>query len=275
MAAMNGFPALRESMLPTRDTLHDHARLLGAVRRELLPKHPRWWHISLQVVDDGLSTGPMPIDDGGPLELAIDIREHRLRAVRGETGLAELPLDDGLPARDLGRRLVPELRRAGAALSDPFEPDLEDPAPRYEPAAAAAYLEALRSTRDVLAAARAGLTGEVGPIQLWPHHFDLAFEWFGTRTVAPEDGGEEGGSPTQIGFGFSTGDDGHPAPYYYAKPWPFESRLTREPLPEGACWQTEPWEGSLLEYAAVRRSGGDLLRGYCERVWEVAAPTLA
>lgn len=56
-------------------------------------------------------------------------------------------------------------------------------------------------------------------VQLWPEHFDLA------TTI------------TQVNYGGSPGDEGHPAPYLYVGPW-------SPPPPDGAFWN-QPYGASL------------------------------
>ncbi len=123
--------------------------------------------------------------------------------------------------------------------------------------------------------ARGDFAGETGPIQLWPHHFDLSFEWFGTRMEHYEEEGERVEAPAQIGFGFSTGDDSHSGAYFYANPWPFEEALLRSPLPGAASWHTEGWQGGLLPYSAVRRRGERELMAFLRAVYGAASPLLS
>jgi Family of unknown function (DUF5996) len=261
---------------PTRDTLHRYARILGAVRRTLVPPHPLWWHISLQVEARGLTTGPMPAPGGGgTLVLRLDLLAHRLELdACGER--RSLPLDAGLTATALGRRVLAALaegRLAVAVDEGKFADD--DPRP-YRPAAAEAYLGAVRRVDAAFRQTARQLAGDTGPVQLWPHHFDLSFEWFGDRKVKDEgEEGEEVESRAQIGFGFSPGDESHAAPYFYANPWPFEAAFTTAPLPPGAEWYEEAWEGSRLPYAAARQAGEGRLREYLRAVYDAAAPSLS
>ena len=78
-------------------------------------------------------------------------------------------------------------------------------------------------------------------------------------------------------MGFSPGDSGHPEPYFYSNPWPFEKEVLLDKLlPEGARWFTEGWEGSLLEYSELVGDprGEERLLSYARAVYELAAPTL-
>jgi hypothetical protein len=60
MGRARELPALPEST-GTRDALHAYSRVLGGLRRQLTPAHPRWWHASLRVGRGELTTGPIPV----------------------------------------------------------------------------------------------------------------------------------------------------------------------------------------------------------------------
>ena len=46
---------------PTRDTLHEYAKIIGKLRGHYMPKSKHWWHITLNVSAHGLTTTPFPI----------------------------------------------------------------------------------------------------------------------------------------------------------------------------------------------------------------------
>ena len=46
---------------PTRDTLHQFARIIGGIRRAHSPRSKHWPHITLYVSARGLTTTPFPI----------------------------------------------------------------------------------------------------------------------------------------------------------------------------------------------------------------------
>lgn len=261
---------------PTRDTLHLYSKVLGAVRRTLAEPHPLWWHISLRVTPEGLTTGEVPVPGGdGALSLLLDLRQHRLVVTGPGDARRTLALDQRLTASAFGGRTLELLGELGIAVEVDPAP-FADGAPRaYDRRQAEAYREALTWVEARFTEARREMAGETGPVQLWPHHFDLAFEWFGERKVPyEEEEGRETEARSQIGYGFSPGDESQPAPYFYANPWPFEAEFTIAPLPPGAEWHTEGWEGGLLPYAAARRGGESLLRRFLQAVYDAAAPVL-
>ena len=132
--------------------------------------------------------------------------------------------------------------------------------------AAANYHEALLAVHETFAGFAAGIEGEVGPMNFWPHHFDMAFEWFSdaVEVYDEEDGPKEYNK--QVGFGFSPGDEGDAQPYFYANPWPFDESFRSVTLPDGAKWHEEGWSGGFLPYTAVAEGGSKLLTDFMRAV---------
>ncbi len=277
MTSSIDFPNL-EGWEPTRDTLSLYAQVVGALPRALAEPHPKWWHVSLKVGPEGLKTDNMPFPgkEGVALRGLMDLRAHRIEIGTSEGQAVGFDMQEGLSAAALGERVIAALADWG--ISAEFDRSkFEDADPRqYDPSAAAGYHAAILGVDSVLKTHKANLSGETGPVQLWPHHFDLAFEWYGTRMIPYEEHGKVEQYPSQINFGFSPGDGSHPAPYFYSNPWPFEASLTEAPLPSGARWFTESWEGSLLPYAALvgNPDAEQQLLDYFQTVYDLASPLL-
>src|SRR5436305_4232368 len=71
--------------------------------------------------------------------------------------------------------------------------------------------------------------GDPSLVQLWPEHFDIAFEL----------GSEAKGQ--RANFGASPGDDAHPEPYLYVGPW--------TPDVSGELWNATGFRGAELSYS--------------------------
>lgn len=262
----------------TRDTLHAYAQVAGAPPRVLAEPHPKWWHISLNVGPEGLLSGNMSHEALGDrdLQMHLNLRKHALELLLDDRVEKSFDLRVGMTATEMGRDLQAALADIGAEVELPRDKFADDDPRHYDIEVAEKYLAAVRAVNDVMDRLRAGLDGDRSPVQLWPHHFDLAFEWFGTKTVTYEENGEQNELPAQLNFGFAPGDRSHREPYFYSNPWPFDEQLTEESLPHGARWFTEGFEGTLLPYA---RLAGDAdaaqkLLAYYRKVFEVARPSL-
>ena len=200
-----------------------------------------------------------------PGQLLDDPPEAALRGVRARVqGPSAFVVYLGLDAT------MSELGLEGEYATGKFA---SDEARVYDPAAAEAFFQALTSVAYLMTVHRNTLTGEVGPIQFWPHGFDLAFEWFGTRVEEYEEDGELTEYPSQLNVGFYTTGRA----YLYSNPWPFEAdQLLDAPLPSGAAWNTEGWQGSKLSYDQVagKQDAAEEVLAYVRAVYDLAAPTL-
>ena len=265
-------PHLPEDFEDTRATLHAYSNAVGVVPRAHGIAHPKWWHISLKVRPVGLATDNMPLPGGGVLDLTMNLARHVVE-IEGTGGTTdEIPLDGGLTATEMGDGIIAAVAAHG--LGGDFDRarfESGDPRP-YDPDTAQAYLGVLGNVSTVLERHRASLDGSLGPVQVWPHGFDLAFEWFGTRVETHEEGGVPTAHPSQINFGFYPGDE----PYFFSNPWPFDEGLLGKGLPHGAEWHTAGWQGTILRYDRI---AGDpdaaaKLAEYFARVFELASPGL-
>jgi len=233
----------------TRDTVHDYAEVLGAVRGQLAPRQKHSGHRSLLAAAVGLTTTPIP---AGPqtVDLMLDLASHRLllstnhgrawaHRLRGQSqaaffdevtgALATLGVDTNLDRNDYGN--------AAAGV--------------YDVAAVERYWQALSQIDQVLKRFKGELREETSPVQLWPHHLDLAMLWFSGRRVPGHEDDKPQFADEQMNFGFSTGDSGIPEPYFYITAYPLPEGLGATPAPAGAEWHTEGWQGAVLLYSEL------------------------
>jgi hypothetical protein len=270
------FPSL-DGWEPTRDTLHWYAQGVGVIPRAHAPSHPKWWHISLKVQPDGLVTDPMSLPDGHTLHLFMNLRNHQVTLSTSRGDRQDFDMAAGLSSTDFADQLITAV--AGLDLTGEYARQRFENGElrQYTPEMAERYLTALLNADRVFKQHRNALEGDKGPVQLWPHGFDLAFEWFGTRTVEYEEDGEVAHYPAQLNLGFSPGESSHPEPYFYSNPWPFEADpLLEKSLPAGARWFTDGWQGSILPYNELvdDERAAERLLAYARRVYEASAPTL-
>ena len=270
---MTAFPALPADYESTRATLHAYANAVAALPRVHAVPHPKWWHISLKVRPDGLVTESMPLPDGGAVFVRMDPRNGEIVIESSSGTRRSFPMNTGLTATEMGDALISaaaEMGLTGEYDRAKFEND--DPRP-YDGDDAARLFEVLVTAEAAIVGHRNRIGGEIGPIQLWPHGFDLAFEWFGTVMVPHEEDGEVTELPAQINFGFYPAGDA----YCYTNPWPFDrGALLDVELPHGARWNTEGWQGSMLEYADLvgQSDGVEHLGEYAGVVFDAASPLL-
>lgn len=237
---------------PTRDTLHTYARLTGQIRRALTPPQKHWWHSSLRASACGLTTTPMAAEDR-TCELTLDLTSHDLTVTTSKGDWWDVPLE-GQSTRELSAGVLTILETIGvkpAIERQPFKTESTNP---YDVDAVETYWQALSQIDLLLKRFRAELREETSPVQLWPHHFDLALVWFSGRRVPDADPENAEEADEQMGFGFSTGDDQFAEPYFYVTAYPWVEGLAQTQLPAGARWQQQGWRGAVLPACQLSES---------------------
>lgn len=263
---------------PTLETLHWYARGIGVIPRAHLEQHPKWWHISLKVVSDGLVTHDISIPNGeGLLLLKLDLRQHKVILTTKGGEVQSFSLEEGLTSTAFGDQILDAVAELGFTGKYALE-KFDNAEPReYHPETADRYLHVWNHVDRIFKKHLASLVGKTSPVQLWPHGFDMSMEWFGTRIVESESNGKVTTYPAQLNLGFSPGEYSHPEPYFFSNPWPFEeNKLVDKPLPKGARWFTEGWKGSILPYAELvdDSNAEDRLLAYAQAVYEISVPNL-
>ena len=238
---------------PTRDTLHQYARILGKIRSRYMPLSKHWWHITLSVSARGLTTTPFPVA-GQNLELTLDLAAHQLVIDSSDGRRATLPLA-GQSAAGICRQIGAML----AAIGIELEPDLlaafdsEEILP-YDIKAIGHYSQVINWVDSAFKTFKGGLREETSPVQIFPHHLDLSMNWFSGRLVPDVDPADEESADEQLNFGFVTGDGSIPDAYFYATAYPAPDNWADLVLPDGAYWHTKGWVGAILPYAVIRKS---------------------
>lgn len=272
---MTRFPTL-DGFGPTRQTLHRYTQAVGAILREHAIPHDEWWHVALRVTPEGLVSDNVPLPDGGVMALRIDLHEHIVQLLASDGGVTTFNMTAGRTATEMGEDLIDAVARLGLHAEYQRDRFLSDDDAVYEPEAAARFFRALVNADRAFKNHRAGLAGDVSPVNFWPHGFDLSMEWFGSRQVEQDENGETSVLPAQLNLGFyPAGSDKDT--YFYSNPWPFEeARLTGRPLPGTASWHTSGWQGAYLPYTAVSANDNPdgILLEFARAVYEIASPTL-
>ncbi len=248
----------------TREALHQATQVIGGVRRAVAEPEPNWAHLGLQVVPEGLTTGPLLVG-----ECRLHFPELKIRYLHdGRT--AEVPIA-GHSQRSLADALEAALAAAGHenALDrgkitgeTPLEPDRRT---------ATEYAGALNLIWQALGRFRSSLPGDKSPLVLWPHGFDAAFLWF----AQPGQTSEE--EDPHMGFGFSPGSAGLARPYFYSYPRPVPDGLGEIALPPGVRLHTQGWTGTVLDYDAVSQSPDPAaaIQDSLRATFEAVSPLLA
>ena len=244
------FPAIDlDAARTTRNALHAYAQILGDCLKATRPRRKHWWHASLRPSLAGLSTGV--VRAGTDFELELDLIAGELRVCTAEKVVTEVLT--GQSAASLASWLDETLAAIGvdASLGPDDKQRIDQSFPGYSAAQAAILQGAFASVAAALEEFRAGIREETSPIQIWPHHFDLAMLWLPGDLVEGEDPSDAERADEQMNFGFVLGDEAIPEPYVYVTAYPMRDGLRALELPEGASWWTEGFQGAVLPYAAL------------------------
>lgn len=256
---------------PTLTTLQTYAKLIGKVRRAFAPRQKHWFHVSLRLNATGLTTTAIPA--GSKIfEMQLDLTAHRLIVTSSRGERWSTPLTGQSPAQFRDEALA-------ALTLMGIEPDIDhslfgDDSPgAYDRAAVERYWLALSQIDAIFKRFRGELREETGPVQLWPHHIDLAMLWFSGRLVPGQEPSNEEYADEQMNFGFTPGDDSIPEPYFYATAYPLPEGLTTTRLPGAAYWHTTGFSGAILPYAALVgvTAPADTLLAYLRTVQQAGA----
>ena len=233
----------------TRDALHSYAQVAGAIRAALSPPEKHWYHVSLRATAGGLTTTPVATA-GSTFEITLELASCQW-IIGTNAGMRwQVPLL-GQSARELFNTTASVL---GSALNRHKIGSSQlpaKPARNFDPDAARRYGQVLAWVDTQLKAFKAGQRGETSPVQLWPHHFDIAVLVFSGRKIPGTDPRDPEMSDEQMNFGFVPGDEAIREAYFYATAYPGPKHRRRPQLPKGAHWHTRGWEGAVMPYAAL------------------------
>ena len=233
----------------TRDTLQGYSRLLGAIRHSSSHRQRQWAHVTLQVVPEGFITTPIP-SGSGTFGLRLDLVHHKLRILTSGGQNLELPLEGQSLARFYSE-VMGALKGLEVGTEVDAEPFSETSPSEWDREAIGRYRQALVQVDTVFKAFKGEHREETTPVQLFPHHFDLALSWFSGRQVLGQEGKDEGWSDEQMTFGFVTGDEAIAEPYLYATAYPEAEGYVGSDLPERAYWNEVGFSGAVLPYSAL------------------------
>jgi hypothetical protein len=260
----DAWPALPlDEWRPTLATLHRFCQMVGKVRLALAPFRNHWWHVTLHVTVEGLTTGPLPIGDGRHAEIRLDFREHAVRVVDSLGGQQRFELRDRFPCAEFHDELLAALDALDVDADVDMRPyDLSGPPfsedythDSYDPEAVGRYAQVLRSSAGVLGEFAGRFNGKQSPVHLFWHSFDLAHARFSGRRAPVREGAgrveQEAYSHEVIAFGWWPGDDQVPYPAYYSYTAPAPADLTEQPLSApAASWNAAGT--AILPYEEVR-----------------------
>ncbi len=237
----------------TRNTLQRWVKVMSVIRGAFSPKEKHWWQDSLRVSVNGIETPPVPAPEGSAAHtFAIHLNLAATRVeVHSSTGARRTLKMQAASAAAFFKKIQTGLKQCDVELSLDHEALHDETVGELNPEQVRRYWQALCQVDLLFKRFKAGLREESGPVRFWSDHFDLALLWFSGRRVPGQDPDDPEYADEQMNFGFSTGDEVIPEPYFYITAYPLPDALPALQLPPPARWQTKGWQGAVLPYAAL------------------------
>ena len=260
MAATFKFPGLNfESIVPTRDTIHSYAKFIGAIRANMTPEQKDFWHISLHTGTQGFRTTPIPNEDGTTFEISLNLLSHRVH-ISSSTGDNEsIPLN-GQPISEFSTEVLSALNNMNINTDIELDKFQDDSEQEYNPDIASEIFRSYSIVDIAFKTFKGNITLETSPVQLWPHHMDIAFTCY-THSK---------GNMEQIAFGYLSGDSGIEEPYFYITVYPELEDYSQINLIDDAYWHTEGWQGVVLKYDDLIKTDNpiEMLRDHLRKTFD-------
>jgi hypothetical protein len=255
----------------TQTTIHRWTQIVGKTRLALSPMENHWWQVVLYVTERGLTTSPIPYDDGRTFDVSFDFTDHTLIASTSEGEVRTLPLvaqsvaDFFAAYKSMLSSLGIEVKifPVPMEMADVLRFDEDRTHTSYDPDAVHRCWQALAHADRVLKEFRGRFIGKSSPSHFWWGGFDLACTRFsgrpapaypGTVPNCPDYVMQEAYSHECISAGWWPGNVGGPvaAPAFYAYSYPVPAGCDVAPVrPEAAYYHPDLREW-ILPYEAVR-----------------------
>ena len=290
MPATNLWPELPlAEWKSTYETLHMWTQIIGKIRLVLTPRQNHWWNTTLYVTPRGLTTSPMPYNEGRHLRIDFDFISHVLLIETSEGSTKTIALRPRSVA-DFYQETMSALSSLGMPATiwttpvevpdrTPFEKDEKHVS--YDPEYAQRFWRILFEINRVLSEFRSRFTGKVSPVHFFWGAFDLAVTRFSGRS-APEHPGVpfcahfvmvEAYSLEVSSCGFWPGGAPVNEPIFYAYAYPEPKGFKDYPIqPSEALYHNEMRE-FILSYDTVRtaKSPDQVLLSFLQSTYEAAA----
>lgn len=282
--ALESWPALPlNEWRETYHNLHMWTQIVGKVRLELTPLVNHWWNVPLYVGARGLTTSPIPYQNG-VFEIQFDFLDHQLTIDRSDGRRHTLPLGPRTVSAFYAE-VMSALRSLGIEVSIYAKPvEVPDPVPfaddnlysAYDHDAVQRFWQILVSSDRVFKQFRAAFLGKCSPVHFFWGSFDLAVTRFSGRRAPERPGADaitrEAYSHEVISAGWwpGAGYDG-PAFYAYAAPEP-EGLAKARTKPAGAFYHSDLKE-FIYPYEAMRAAASPerALLDFLQSTYDTAA----
>jgi Family of unknown function (DUF5996) len=268
----------------TYATLHMWSQVVGKVRLALSPRVNHWWEVPLYVSARGLTTSPIPYENG-IFEVQFDFIEHKLEIATTGGEMRSLRLVPRTVANfyaefmemihSLG--INAKIWRMPVEVPNPIRFDQDRTHASYDPEYAHRFWRILVTVDSIFKEFRARFIGKASPVHFFWGSFDMAVTRFSGRRAPERPGADsinrEAYSHEAISVGFwpGGGDIKDAAFYAYAAPEP--AGFGDCPVRPAKAFYSKQMGEYFLMYDEVRAAASprDELLEFCQSTYEAGA----
>jgi hypothetical protein len=268
----------------TYATLHMWSQVVGKVRLALSPRVNHWWEVPLYVSARGLTTSPIPYEDG-IFEVEFDFVDHKLDIMTAGGEIRSLRLVPRTVA-DFYAEFMEMIQSLGinvrtwkmpVEVPNPIRFDQDRSHASYDPEYAHRFWRILVTVDSVFKEFRSRFIGKSSPVHFFWGSFDFAVTRFSGRRAPERPGADtinrEAYSHEVISVGFwpGGGDIKDTAFYAYAAPEP--TGFGDHPVRPAKAFYNKQMSEFFLMYDDVRvaDSPRDALLEFCQSTYEAGA----
>jgi hypothetical protein len=268
----------------TYATLHMWTQVVGKVRLALSPRVNHWWEVPLYVSARGLTTSPIPYENG-IFEVQFDFIEHKLEIATTGGEIMSLRLVPRTVA-DFYAEFMEMIHSLGinvrtwkmpVEVPNPIRFDQDRTHASYDPEYAHRFWRILVTVDSVFKEFRSLFIGKASPVHFFWGSFDLAVTRFSGRRAPERPGADritrEAYSHEVISVGFwpGGGDIKDTAFYAYAAPEP--AGFGDHPVRPAKAFYSKQMSEFFLMYDDVRAADSprDALLEFCQCTYEAGA----
>ena len=233
-------------------TLNYFLQVVGKVRLHLMPRKNHWWYVTFYLSPCGLTTHPIPLDNGlNTFEITFNFIHHRVELITSRGEQDHFNLENGLSVAAFYQKILGMLAKVGLELeineipidmpSDASFADITE-FDSYQREHIEKFWRVLTWVDHVFKEFSGRFYGKTCPVHLYWHHMDLTVTRFsGNRAPSVDPGSrvieKDAYSHEVISFGFWAGDENVRGAAFYSYTHPSPEGLNEEPLmPARAQW---------------------------------------
>ncbi|MFZ6053026.1 DUF5996 family protein [Halocola ammonii] len=271
-------------------TLHLFLQIIGKIRLELMPRKNHWWYITEYIDTLGITTGPMPYNDGfDTVTITLNVQQNLLETYTSQGEKRTFELKNGMSVAQFYDHLMDGFEQLGISVSlydKPFDQGIDQrfeeitDIQHYDPDYTKTFWRAMLWVSGVFKEFSGRFYGKTCPVHLYWHSLDLAVTRFNGEKAPPRPADarlsdKDAYSHECISFGFWAGDENMQEPAFYSYTYPAPDGMGDEPLkPSSAFWNDAGGSPmAILKYSDLYNSNNprkDLLE-FLESAYQAGA----